>query len=96
MASRGRRSRHATGLVASESTRRYYTARSATAAIHSRARAVLKADEATHPTVVRSFLPAQLPACVLVRQGVEFWRQLSLPADETTLQRLLEVSQTVG
>ena len=35
---------------------------------------VLAIDEASHPAVVRSFGPPALPACVLVRQGVELWR----------------------
>lgn len=42
---------------------------------------VLKIDEATHPAVVRSFGKPELPACVLVRQGVELWRQQGLPED---------------
>ena len=42
---------------------------------------VLKIDEASHPDVVRSFGPPELPACVLVRQGVELWRQQGLPED---------------
>ncbi|MBT2558683.1 thioredoxin [Hymenobacter sp. ISL-91] len=51
---------------------------------------VLKIDEATHPTVVRSFSgqPAALPACVLVRQGVELWRQPGLPQAEAIEARL--------
>ena len=40
---------------------------------------VLKVDEASHPAVVRSFGTPELPACVLVRQGVELWRQQGLP-----------------
>jgi len=40
---------------------------------------VLRIDEGTYPMLVRSFLPLQLPACVLLRQGVELWRQPSLP-----------------
>lgn len=39
---------------------------------------VLKIDEATHPEVVRSFDIGQIPALVLVRQGVELWRQEGL------------------
>lgn len=42
---------------------------------------VLKIDAASHPAVVRSFGPPELPACVLVRQGVELWRQQGLPED---------------
>ncbi|MBX0293070.1 thioredoxin [Hymenobacter sp. HSC-4F20] len=43
---------------------------------------VLKIDEASHPVVVRSFRAAELPACVLVRQGIELWRQHGLPVGE--------------
>ncbi|WP_207218357.1 YbbN family protein [Hymenobacter persicinus] len=44
---------------------------------------VLKIDQATHPAVVSSFHAPGLPACVLVRQGTELWRQQGLPeADE--------------
>jgi thioredoxin-like negative regulator of GroEL len=51
---------------------------------------VLKIDEATHPAVVQSFSLPQLPACVLVRQGVEVWRQQGLPDDEVSVNTLLE------
>lgn len=50
---------------------------------------VLKIDEATHPTVVRSFQATELPAFVLVRQGVELWRQQGLPEGETIASLLL-------
>ncbi|QIX62298.1 thioredoxin [Hymenobacter lutimineralis] len=50
---------------------------------------VMKIDEARHPTVVRSFGTPELPACVLVRQGVELWRQQGLPEDEASVTRLL-------
>ena len=40
---------------------------------------VLAIDETSHPAVVRSFGAPALPACVLVRQGVELWRQWGLP-----------------
>lgn len=43
---------------------------------------VLQVDEATYPTVVRSFAPTQLPTTVLVHQGVELWRQPGLPNGE--------------
>ena len=56
---------------------------------------VLKIDEASHPAVVRSFGPPQLPACVLVRQGVELWRLQGLPEDESIVSTLLEVARTV-
>ena len=50
---------------------------------------VLLVDENSHPTVVRSFQPADLPAFVLVRQGAERWRQQGLPEDEFTVPQLL-------
>jgi hypothetical protein len=53
---------------------------------------VLKIDEATHPAVVHSFGPPELPACVLVRQGVELWRQQGLP-DEAGVNILLEAAR---
>ena len=53
---------------------------------------VLKIDEASHPDVVRSFGPPELPACVLVRQGVELWRQQGLP-EEGAVATLLEAAE---
>ncbi len=53
---------------------------------------VLKIDEASHPAVVRSFGPPALPACVLVRQGVELWRHQGLPEAEADLRHLLEAA----
>ena len=50
---------------------------------------VLPIDEASLPAVVRSFGPPRLPACVLVRQGVELWRQDGLPDDELSVCTLL-------
>ena len=54
---------------------------------------ILRIDEAANPDVVRSFAITQTPTFVLVRQGVELWRQESIP-DEATLvlsiQRMLE------
>ncbi|HET9503071.1 MAG TPA: thioredoxin [Hymenobacter sp.] len=49
---------------------------------------VLSIDEASHPAVVRSFGPPELPACVLMRQGVELWRQPGLPSAEALLATL--------
>ncbi|GAB3637952.1 hypothetical protein GCM10027422_35420 [Hymenobacter arcticus] len=40
---------------------------------------VLPVDAADHPAVVRSFDGRDLPACVLLRHGVELWRQQGLP-----------------
>lgn len=53
---------------------------------------VLKVDEASHPAVVKSFGTPKLPACVLVRHGVELWRQQGLPEDESSVTALLEVA----
>jgi hypothetical protein len=53
---------------------------------------VLQVDEASHPAVVRSFGTPGLPACVLVRQGVELWRHQGLPEDETSVLTLLEAA----
>ena len=55
---------------------------------------VLKIEEASHPAVVQSFGGPALPACVLVRRGVELWRQQGLPDDEASLSGLLEAAQS--
>ncbi len=54
---------------------------------------VLKIDEASHPAVICSFGTPQLPACVLVRQGVELWRQQGLPDDDAMVAALLETAR---
>src|SRR5687767_8790895 len=54
---------------------------------------VLKVDEASHPAVVRSFGTPALPACVLVRQGVELWRHEGLPEDESSVNTLLQAAR---
>lgn len=54
---------------------------------------VLQVDEASNPAVVRSFNTPELPACVLVRQGVELWRQQGLPDDEGTLTALMDAAR---
>ena len=51
---------------------------------------VLTVDEASHPSVVRSFQATDLPCFVLVRQGVELLRQGGLPEGEGIVPRLLE------
>ena len=45
---------------------------------------VLRIDEADHPDVVQTFGITQLPAFVLLRRGVELWRQQGL-LDEAML-----------
>jgi thioredoxin-like negative regulator of GroEL len=49
---------------------------------------VLRIDETDHPDVVQSFAITQLPAFVLVRKGIELWRQQGL-SDETTLVEVI-------
>jgi len=53
---------------------------------------VLPVDEDSHPAVVRSFGTPELPACVLVRQGVELWRHQGLLEDESSVLNLLEAA----
>jgi len=50
---------------------------------------ILKVDEATHPGVVHAFGGWGLPACVLLRDGVELWRQQGLPEGEWMATLLL-------
>lgn len=55
---------------------------------------VLKIDESAHPDVVRSFDVQELPAFVLVQQGVELWRQegvVSKDDEMTYLPRLIDL-----
>lgn len=54
---------------------------------------VLRIDEATHAAVVRSFAVAQLPACVLVREGIELWRQPGWPESDTLVAALLTAAR---
>jgi hypothetical protein len=56
---------------------------------------VLRIDEASHPAVVLSFHLPALPACVLVRLGVELWRQQGLPSDESFVPTLLKLAQAI-
>ena len=50
---------------------------------------VLTVDEERHPVVVHSFPPVDLPAFVLMRRGVELWRQKGLPEGEFIVAHLL-------
>ncbi|MDJ0366507.1 thioredoxin [Hymenobacter sp. H14-R3] len=50
---------------------------------------VLAVGDDSHPAVVCSFQPADLPAFVLVHQGVELWRQQGLPEGEFIVPQLL-------
>ena len=51
---------------------------------------VLVVDEGSHPVVVRTFYATDLPCFVLMRQGVELWRQGGLPEGEAIGPLLLE------
>lgn len=53
---------------------------------------VLHVDASQHPDVVKSFTLRQLPALVLVQQGVERWRQENVQMGEegTLIPQLLE------
>lgn len=51
---------------------------------------VIRVDDATHPDVVHSFDITQTPAFVLVRQGIELWRQVGM-SDEAKL--VLQIRQ---
>ena len=50
---------------------------------------VLTVDEGSHPSVVRSFHPADLPCFVLVQQGVELLRAYGLPEGDAIVSLLL-------
>lgn len=50
---------------------------------------VLRIEEDTHPAVVRTFDGRGLPAMVLVRDGVELWRQQGLPEGKQMAALLL-------
>lgn len=50
---------------------------------------VLTVDEGSYPSVVRSFAPVGLPAFMLMRRGVELWRQQGLPEGEFIVAQLL-------
>lgn len=51
---------------------------------------VLVVDEENDPDVVRSFRVPVLPAFLLVRQGIELWRQPGLPDGELIAEQLLQ------
>ena len=50
---------------------------------------ILRIDETNHPDVVQSFAITRTPAFVLVRRGVELWRQEGL-SEETALVGLIQ------
>lgn len=49
---------------------------------------VLRVDAANHPDVMQSFAITQTPAFVLIRRGVELWRQVGLSDDAALFQRV--------
>ncbi len=51
---------------------------------------VLNVDESMHPDVVQSFSISQLPAFLLIRKGIELWRQEGIHTFEELLPGLLE------
>ena len=50
---------------------------------------VIRIDTASHPAVVRSFHGQALPAFVLLKHGIEVWRQQGLPEGESIVAELL-------
>ena len=50
---------------------------------------VIRIDAASHPAVVRSFYGQDLPAFVLLKHGIEVWRQQGLPEGESIAAELL-------
>jgi thioredoxin-like negative regulator of GroEL len=54
---------------------------------------ILKVDEASHPGVVQAFDGQGVPAFVLLRDGVEIWRQQGLPEGEPIAALLLRKLQ---
>ncbi len=50
---------------------------------------VLVINEASHPAVVHSFHAADLPSFVLMRKGIELWRQRGLPEGDFIAPLLL-------
>lgn len=54
---------------------------------------VIRIDAASHPAVVRSFHGHDLPAFVLLKHGIEVWRQQGLPKGESIVAALLSRAQ---
>lgn len=50
---------------------------------------ILVVEEDSDPDVVRSFRVSALPAFLLVRQGIELWRQPGLPEGDFVVEQLL-------
>lgn len=53
---------------------------------------ILVVDEGNDPDVVRSFRVPALPAFLLVRRGIELWRQPGLPEGELVVEHLLRLA----
>ena len=52
---------------------------------------ILRIDQATHPEVVQSFSITQTPAFVLVRRGIELWRQEGLLDEAVLVEQIQEL-----
>ncbi|MGI4735713.1 MAG: hypothetical protein ACRYG7_11100 [Janthinobacterium lividum] len=50
---------------------------------------ILVVEEENNPDVVRSFRVTGLPTFLLLRQGIELWRQPGLPEGEFIVEQLL-------
>lgn len=58
---------------------------------------ILRIDEASHPDVVQSFAITRTPAFVLVRRGIELWRQEGLSDETALVERIQELlTETVS
>lgn len=57
---------------------------------------VLRIDASTHPSVVSSFHATDLPCFVLVRHGIELWRECGLPDAATLAPLLLGLLSPIG
>ena len=57
---------------------------------------VIRIDAASHPAVVRSFDGKGLPAFVLLKHGIEVWRQQGLPEGESIVAELLNKARTAS
>lgn len=57
---------------------------------------VLVVEEENDPDVVRSFRVPNLPSFLLLRQGLELWRQPGLPEGESIVEQLLHHLQVAS
>ena len=58
---------------------------------------ILRIDEADHPDVVQSFAITRTPAFVLVRRGIELWRQEGLSDESKLVEQIQDLlTEKVG